>query len=151
MSALVLVMIAATAQADAVGPPPEDCPAGSVPRTDHAGPHCLALDCDSDADCPTDEGYECAARPLCIEHQAGVQGVGEQAFERDVAHSFCADDGACDRGACDRGKRCVRPSLSTHVARGCGCGVGGPDAPPGLALLTAIALFVVRRRVGRVP
>ncbi len=84
--ALFALLLAPHALADAVPPPPDDCPSGTIPTTDHGGPRCekeppkncpsgwrgvmggecaLAL-CSSDADC-ADSGRVCRPASVCFE------------------------------------------------------------------------------------
>ncbi|HEY8429548.1 MAG TPA: hypothetical protein VIL20_14285 [Sandaracinaceae bacterium] len=51
-------------RADAVPPPPDDCPRGSVGRTGHAGTYCEESSCASDADC--EAGRVCRSVALCV-------------------------------------------------------------------------------------
>src|SRR4051812_34037869 len=70
LSGLVAALLAATARADVVGPPPDHCPPGSEPSSSHQGPFCLPKPCTSDADCGSARSpkpFFCRASSLCID------------------------------------------------------------------------------------
>ena len=89
LAALVVLSLAPHAFADAVPPPPDDCPSGTEPVTDHGGPRCekaapkncpsgwrgviggecVLHQCTADADC-RETGRVCRPASLCFEpHQ----------------------------------------------------------------------------------
>lgn len=100
MAVVCLLLVAPRAWADAVPPPPDDCPAGTVGVTGHGGPHCekeapkncpngwrgqvggncILWLCSADADCGGD-GKVCRQMSLCFEpHQrTSTCGANERA------------------------------------------------------------------------
>src|SRR5690606_12253652 len=93
--------LAGQARADAVAPPPDRCPTGSVPvELCHGAPTCRAHTCESDVECGA--GMVCRATRLCtVEH--------------------CCSGQCC---AIDCGSE---PTTYTHVLGPCG---GGPGDTP---------------------
>ncbi len=91
-----LVVSPRIAQADVVPPPPDDCPAGKVPVSDHGGPgcqdeppencppgwrgvvggHCQLDRCGTDDRCP--EGKVCRDHSLCYKKQTSWFTYGRQ-------------------------------------------------------------------------
>ncbi|MFO0710241.1 MAG: hypothetical protein U0353_10400 [Sandaracinus sp.] len=67
-SSLALTAWPSLARADAIPPPPEECPLGTTPHSSHAGPSCVATLCGQSASpttpiaCP--EGTHCAQAQL---------------------------------------------------------------------------------------
>jgi hypothetical protein len=103
----VLVGGAGAARADAVPPPPDDCPSGEVGTTDHSGPRCekeAPTDCPAGwrgvqggscmlAPCDTDE--RCGAGQACIEHAVCLQPVPDDYYEYgEEPRDAGADEGA---------------------------------------------------------
>ena len=64
---LLVTVLHRDARADAVGPPPADCPAGSFGDSCHGGPFCRPSTCESDA--------ACAGGEICQEVKVCVGGV----------------------------------------------------------------------------
>lgn len=151
LGALLLGLWPDAARADAVFPPPDTCPPGSVPSTSHAGPHCRpAAECVLSSMCGA--GEACEAVGLCIEDvpcggrlPPGDAGV---CTEPHVVGT-CSPSGACSVGSCELRNVCVQPSSARS---GCACRAGRADA--GLAdaglgsagVLLWVAALAARRR-----
>lgn len=120
-----LLLLAATpAAADDIGPPPEDCPRGSVGTSEHAGEWCAATTCTTDGDCTLQglraQGLDhvgalapmvCREAPLCVieeEYQLGGLWPDEPPTRtRRIARGACVD-GRCPAGGdCGATRRCV--------------------------------------------
>lgn len=115
---LVVAMgtVSAPAGADAVGPPPKECPRGALPRSDHGGPFCHPSTCDSNEDCPGQSDiyprletsdYACKNDvKLCVaKDDAGGRGGP---YQRDTAFGSCETDADCENEAkCMAARRCV--------------------------------------------
>lgn len=142
----ILLLCAATAHADAVPPPPADCPDGSHGRTGHAGPWCNPTTCTTDADC-REEGTSCREAALCVTTQEYRMGgwAGEQRSTREMAHGPCRD-GQCAEGECRRAKYCMRGAGGTSQGGGSSAGPEGdrdrdepePEPEPGEPTPTAM-------------
>lgn len=117
------------AHADAVPPPPSDCPPGAIGETGHNGPYCTPKACTTDAECSDRLGYDkrprtCTPLAICVEARKEPSASGWShgtPITRRFAHEACGDDGACAVGSCERGHYCV---LAT-------------DAPPDRSATTA--------------
>ncbi len=109
------------ARADAVPPPPSDCPPGAIGETGHNGPYCTPKACTTDAECTDRRGYDarprtCAPLAICVETRKEPSASGWShgtPITRRFAHEVCASDGACPVGSCERGHYCV---LATDAA-----------------------------------
>lgn len=124
MFTLALAATSGTASADAVGPPPDDCPPGAQGVTGHAGQWCVAATCNTDADCTGGDSLRalmgrgggatvCREVDLCLTtstyHAGGrgayVNGPDAPPLTRVIA-SACTP--SCDApGVCSRAKRCA--------------------------------------------
>src|ERR1700679_4366304 len=60
---LFLALTPTTARADAVGPPPSNCPAGTTGTSCHGGSYCELSTCTTDTDCAS--GQTCQPRSYC--------------------------------------------------------------------------------------
>jgi hypothetical protein len=89
-----LLLTASEARADAIGPPPSNCPRGTTPRSSHAGPECvkdppkdcpngwegayggdcILHPCTSNVDCPAD-------KPTCVEHSVCLQSFQDDYYD----------------------------------------------------------------------
>jgi hypothetical protein len=101
----------ASARADAVPPPPAECPAGTRGETDHYGPHCTPADCQTDADCP---GQRCQPYALC---------VFDRVFESPRGNTHRREA----KGACNAGQKCP---LDSPCRPGNYCFAANVAAPP---------------------
>ncbi len=127
-----------TSRADAVGPPPPDCPPGSWGQTTHYGPHCAPYSCTTDSQCKKD--HKCLPHGLCISerthtHQRGDTHVVE-------VHGSCATGQACPEGSeCRKGSYCMldrppaqppsaKPATGPPTPSGTPSGTPSPGAPP---------------------
>lgn len=144
-----------TARADALAPPPDDCPEGSVGDSSRWGTHCEWRPC-GDA-CPTSargEQLACSAREIamCVETasyaaqdvQQGPRMVSMPAETWNVAHGPCAADGICARGRCVRERACV-PQGSPAAASGLCSASRRPAGPVAWTTLAALALLTLAR------
>jgi len=167
LAAVVITMGSATAHADAVPPPPEDCMEGTTGDTCHGGIFCRPRTCTDVSGCNDSE--LCEERELCIGQIDCTGGWDPEAgpFYSDTVEGSCPGGAPCVEGTCQTVKVCVSPSTSsssggtssgggttsgssggaTVVDQGCGCRVGAPAArlSPWLPLL----LMPVFRRAKR--
>lgn len=163
---LVAAISGGAARADAVPPPPTECPPGAIGVTGHNGPYCTPMGCSNDAECGDRMGYDkrartCADVGVCVEerHESSASGWSHGApITLRVAHAACADDGRCQVGTCERGKHCLlaeeptppspapqSPAPPTTGSKACGgCDAGASDAAAWL--LFAPACLILRRR-----
>jgi hypothetical protein len=114
-SVLIALCLAPTlARADAVRPPPRNCPAGSHGETGHAGPYCTPSACLTDAECVGYPGQVCSDAPLCVKSVSYTDWSG-QTYTRLEVVGPCASDGSCADPAskCDMTKKCTPPSTTT--------------------------------------
>ncbi|MCA9619864.1 MAG: tetratricopeptide repeat protein, partial [Myxococcales bacterium] len=128
-----LSLWALEARADAVPPPPDDCPAGAVGETDHGGPHCRPTTCEVAQDCEKQAGWRkrdaaMSCRDglgLCVVEKVKARG-GWGSFERDVAYGPCASDADCrtEGARCLVAKRCVFGDAATSAPS------AAPKTPP---------------------
>jgi hypothetical protein len=166
-----LWFVPSAASADAIGPPPSDCPDGSEGRSCHGNAYCAVDGCISPAECAFGDG--CVVRELCIETVPCFGGAGGTMVTtvtstgcagcagRCESHFVCAGDGAVDAGPprIDAGRRDAgRPLDGGRLDGGsggrghvmyCGCGVPSRRATtPGvlLALGAALAAVLAARR-----
>ena len=111
-----LLVLAGPAWADAIGPAPKDCPAGSEGTTSHCGPECQPLPCKSDKDCRNKK--LCRATRLCIEDgQRPPCGrvpmeLENKKYPYRVVFGKCPPKKACSRGTCVSAKHCMTPSVA---------------------------------------
>lgn len=153
MRHLVLIIAAlltapAAARADAVGPPPDNCVAGSRGETCHGGPFCDPDECVNDASCK--DGKKCAALKVCAVEIDCRGGWSKTPAPRTNVKGYCGAGGTCSSGACKTIKACIAPSAvpgdgaGDTPARGCSC-----DAAQGsgvsLALGMLLLIYVGRR------
>lgn len=154
-------LVAASTRADALAPPPTNCPEGSYGTTSRRGEHCELGACGDE--CRSTFGNEplvCSAVEiaLCVETtsypaadvQQGPRVVSLPAETWNVVHGPCAADGSCARGRCVRERACVPPGSS--AARGGLCaaspGASTTVSAEWLAMLAAAA-WLRRTRGGR--
>ncbi|MCA9489448.1 MAG: hypothetical protein KC621_05980 [Myxococcales bacterium] len=135
---LALILGTLSAHADAVPPPPEDCPAGAQGQTGHDGPFCTPTTCDGTCE----EGHTCRSAGLCVTSEerpcGGMTTPGETCtYERVEAHATCRDSSDCTLGECVIADRCVEDS-------GCGCATGA--SPAAVVLLGLLPLAIATRR-----
>ena len=165
LALLAISLGAATASADAIGPPPVECPPGSRGHSSHCGEWCAPSTCKEVADCPKDGTYSCQSRGVCVEEDDSPcsDRAGNARESRRVARNPCESDADCIRPArCETAMRCVReakaapppapaPSSSAEPeSRSCSCslpGAGSSHAEALAALAALGALALSRRRV----
>ena len=157
LGALALTMLAPhAALADALAPPPTDCPAGSIGATSRRGEHCEHAPCEG-ACAPVrgQPALECsdADVPVCVETRAfvaedvqqGPRMVSLPAETWQVVHGPCDASGGCARGTCVRRRACV-PEGSAYAGGVCSARVGAGRAPAASLLgLVVLALLAARR------
>ena len=159
----------AEVRADDIGPPPSDCPRGSVGHSSHSGEWCAIQPCQSDADCKnmvashrTVQGT-CESTSLCVAkktipaHHRVVSDAEPSSRKIAVAVGTCGITSSCKPDAqCEKAMRCVAPMTfatpSTPSAKeaGRGCGCGKSTGPKSSALLgLAVGAWLLRRRKDR--
>lgn len=153
----ILLVIPASARADAVAAPPDDCPVGALGETSHAGTWCAPTTCTSDATCEAQHGgwggevrtLVCRPAGLCVRSEqydpGGLRAEGEVVrLTRTVVEGACGGDADCTGSArCEVTPRCVSPSLPELVAHraGCGCAIAPRSrSVAGVLLLLAAGL-----------
>ena len=132
---------ASAARADAVPPPPRNCPDGSVGETGHFGPYCRPLSCANDGECAVyGPGFTCQPTSLCIEIVEYTDWNG-QTYQVETVTGTCAPDASCPPNAkCDDSPKCSTGASTTtssssggstsDAASGATTGPGpGPGAP----------------------
>jgi MYXO-CTERM domain-containing protein len=141
---------AASAQADVVRPPPQDCPVGSIGQTGHGGPYCAAARCSASAPCRTGV---CQQTKLCLLMR--TMGGGRRIEPRppvETVTGSCAGNKKCSVGKCESVRVCVpkatRARQGELTLAGCGCTVGqaGVVGCPLLLGALVVVLALVRRR-----
>jgi hypothetical protein len=109
------------ALADAIDLPPDDCPAGSVGQSSHAGTWCEAQTCAPGATC--EEGT-CQPHGLCVLTETRpcggrpAPGYENCTFVAHEALGPCDSQDDCARGTCEVVDRCVK---SSSFGASCGC------------------------------
>lgn len=150
-----MALVARSARADAVEPPPTNCPDGTVGGSSHSGPYCALDSCSTDTDCAS--GEVCQPTSLCI----GTMGCGGLQFDSGpypdggheppcmltTANASCGT-AACASGTCMERSVCVSVTAVEPVSRsGCGChaGTASGDTAAWLLALGTLGLFAARR------
>lgn len=127
VAALLLSM---SAYADAIGPPPEDCPSGSTGRSSHAGRWCKPLPCVNDT-CEADG--TCETTGLCL-LEASDCGGGRRpdtapcTRTRREAVGLCRTDADCTEGTCVVDAYCVASAEREPAPEDPGA-PGAPEVP----------------------
>ena len=106
--ALLLLAPGASARADVVDRPPDDCPPSSVADTCHGGPFCKLVTCTVNTDCS--DGATCQDVMACIGGIScgGLEGGGDPPIPTTTGP--CKEGGTCDGEAmCKPVKQCVEP------------------------------------------
>jgi hypothetical protein len=144
--AIATVSVGPSVRADVVGPPPDECPDGSLGGSSHCGPYCSPDRCTGDDDCEGDT--TCQEVPLCVEVLECMSNGGP--FTQEAVTDTCEGGGGCDdESTCQTLQVCAPPEVFTSVQRaGCGCAAPGRGAAGGaaLAVLLAAALIAWGRR-----
>lgn len=139
---LTLLLGTLSAHADAVPPPPEDCPAGAEGQTNHNGPYCTPTTCDGTCQ----EGRTCRSAGLCVTSEerpcGGMTTPGETCTYTHVeALATCDEQSDCTAGGeCVIEDRCV-------ASGGCGCSTGA--SPAAALVLGVLPLALASRRRSR--
>lgn len=144
----LLLGVAASARGDAVpadyeAPPPPECPAGSVVRTQHHGAaECVPspTTCRQGQRCPSD--LVCTPTRFCLAERY----LGRARVE--VIVGQCAADGSCAEGTCNIERRCAAPTRSATKSAGCDVAAAPRKSGFGLAVLLSVVLlgFALRHR-----
>ena len=137
---VLALLVPAVATADAIGPPPDSCPNGSVGVGSHCGAVCLPRSCGAADDEPCEAGEVCREVRACIDTRS-CAGAVSPAYLVDVMTARCDASERCDTGTCEAVHVCVAQSNPSNTEGG-GCAGGG--ASPGSLVLAALA-FVKRR------
>ena len=129
VASLLVTVLHRDARADAVGPAPEDCPAGSFGDSCHGGQFCRPSTCESDAACVG--GETCQEVKVCV---GGIQcGGGIETADDPPIPTFaglCKDDGTCDgEASCQPLKQCV--GAPDPTSGGTAGGTGGTAGSSG--------------------
>jgi MYXO-CTERM domain-containing protein len=142
-----VLLLAKASLADAVMPPPEGCPPGSIGHSSHLGPFCAPTTCNTDDDCKNQGSWRdrdkgrtlvCEDRQaLCIEQKdftrwRGRADAGKNL--RPVAVAACDRGGVCASPAvCETARRCVFEDDPGQAApqTGAGPSQGPPSKPTG--------------------
>jgi hypothetical protein len=132
------------AHADAIMPPPDDCPDGLQGGSSHGGPFCEVVACSEarfhPSDCPP-ESY-CEHRRYCVHERPGFSIDG--GFTETVATHACETVSDCDPGdRCEDVEHCVPFAASRQGRMRI---VSGALAVIATIAALAVALVVVRRR-----
>lgn len=168
LSALLVSILAGRARADAIGPPPTDCPEGARGASCHGAEYCAVDSCIGPRDCAP--GQRCVARELCVDTVRcfglgggtsttrviadGCAGCGARCESQfvcvgDAIDAGRRDAGVLDAGAADAGGMDAGTEGDPGHSRYCGCAVPsrGAALPSGcIGLGAALALALVRRR-----
>jgi hypothetical protein len=154
-----LVLVPGLARADALEPPPTDCPEGSVGRTTQRGAFCGLARCEGT--CPSaGNGGALVCSPsaiaVCVANESypaeTVQWgprVRELAAEsREVVVGPCASDGSCAAGlTCVRTRACVPEGSASARGGLCAASPGAPRSTGWLVVGLVAVLLAARRRV----
>lgn len=154
-----LASYAPRAAADALEPPPTDCPEGAAGMTGRRGAYCGWVPC-GDA-CPSTFGgtLVCSPREVsaCVrtdefpaaEVQMGPQLRSLPAETRQVVVGPCGADGSCAVGRCEHARVCVPEGSASARGGLCAAGVGqrAPGAGSLVALSALLAALLLRRGV----
>ena len=147
-----LLAAPAAARADAIGPPPQDCPAGTVGESCHGGPFCDPEECTGDSTCK--DGKTCQAVKYCTRQLDCAGGWGKGPYYRTEVKGLCGINSTCaSGGTCTSLKVCLSGAVAGDggadtPARGCSCDLSG-GAGTGLALwLIGLGLLIYLRRRG---
>lgn len=150
MVGLVLAALVAprAARADAVMPPPKDCPTGARGQTSHNGPWCAPTTCAADKDCPS--GEICREQALCVSTETVPSQSGwswGKPISLSTAHATCDKGAACAKGTCETARRCVTRSQAVKSGKGCAAGDGDvTGASVALLAAAAFAAAAIARR-----
>lgn len=147
----------ASARADALEPPPTDCPEGSAGQTTRRGGYCAWTPCTGA--CPSDtdgpalvcSGSEVALCVQTIEYPAAEVQQGPAlrtlpAETRQVVLGPCGAGGACGSGQrCERARVCVPPGSSAARGGLCAARAAARRGAPGWALAALVGLVALAR------
>jgi hypothetical protein len=150
----------------------DQCPVGSIERTEASFTWCEPSVCDTDAQCAT--GSICRGVPLCVEVGALDAGKGEAGGARLMARQRCGENKSCPQNTtCSDKSRCMTlaqadkaglntksgPSAAASAApsgdapkKACGCdmpGTRGGELAGGVLAMLGLVVIGVRRRARR--
>lgn len=114
--ALCLFVCSGLALADAIAPPPKDCPPGSQGTSGHCGPACVPTACKTDADCGKQK--KCRSTRLCIKKGERTSCGKVPPDLRHIKYPYTEVQGACPKGgkkcaagtSCEEALRCAPPA-----------------------------------------
>lgn len=152
------LLIPLVAHADAVPPPPTDCPKGAIGDTSHVGTWCRPTTCTDPDKCrqpfvgsKEKQTFRCEKVGLCISTSSAMHPRGSPVIRREIASKTCSSDSDCSgKEKCVTEDRCVvKEGWKIPLIGSCALreGPAAPSAPT--VLLLVIPLALVRRRRGR--
>ena len=126
---------ASAARADAVPPPPRNCPDGSIGETGHIGAYCRPLKCANNSECAVyGPDFSCQPTSLCIEIVEYTDWNGET-YQLETVTGVCAPDASCPPNAkCDDSPKCSTAASTTASSSSGGSttdAVSGATTGPG--------------------
>lgn len=147
-----MLLLLPLALADAIGPPPEDCPPGTRPTSTHHGGFCIVADiCEVDSDC---EDGTCQDVGLCAFETTLTRSCSNgiphcpQTSNFEEADLACEVHEDCPDTPCDIAQRCVvEPDTGFAIYRPSNLGT----AALGAALLGFAVISRRSRRDGEAP
>jgi MYXO-CTERM domain-containing protein len=123
--------MAPTAHADAVPPPPRNCPNGSAGETGHIGAYCRPLSCANDSECAVyGPEFSCQPVALCIQIIEYTDWNG-QVYEIETVTGECSLEATCPPNAkCDESPKCAT-GAGTSSASSTAASTGASGASTG--------------------
>ena len=152
MLGVAVVMAAVDVDADAIEPPPKDCPSGTEGSSCHGGPFCDPQTCVNDSKCKN--GNTCQDVQYCVKQINCAGGWGGNPSYRDAVKGLCGANNKCASGSCQALRVCAPPGgvggdgQGGPVERGCTCATAGAGTA-GLAAWIMLGLALLVRRRGR--
>lgn len=164
-------LMALSAHADDIGPPPTACPPGARGESSHLGEWCEPHPCSDDAQCGP--GKVCREAGLCVRTETGNMGSyhGNLPYTRQLVEGSGSCDACPAPASCTRAKYCYPPGaapstpptptttqppaqqpMDRAVSRGvdedegCRVGTGAPLGGIAAGILVLVAALASRRR-----
>jgi len=137
----VALLTSSHAGADAVGPPPKECPDGTKGESCHGGPYCDPNECTDSSKCGA--GQTCAPVQYCTKQINCAGGWGKGPYYHTDVKGLCGSDGKCSSGTCSTLMVCADETPE----RGCSCDAAGGAGAGVLLGLVLVLAACVRRRV----
>jgi len=105
----VATLLPALAAADAIGPPPAECPEGFTPQSDHSGEYCQPP---LRTDCPPDHIPKVRrTNAYCEPPPDEPCPVGSYWRSRSATDTWCQGSSRCDERSCGTNATCEESSL----------------------------------------